>query len=39
MARENLNLQIHLIQDELLVMGSMVEQATLQAVQATEEPR
>ncbi|HBF41742.1 MAG TPA: phosphate transport system regulatory protein PhoU [Anaerolineaceae bacterium] len=34
MARENLNLQIHLIQDELLVMGSMVEQATLQAVQA-----
>lgn len=34
MARENLNLQIHNIQDELLVMGSMVEQATLQAVQA-----
>lgn len=34
MARENLNLQIHMIQDELLVMGSMVEQATLQAVQA-----
>ncbi|MEN6571477.1 MAG: phosphate signaling complex protein PhoU [Anaerolineaceae bacterium] len=34
MARENMNLQIHLIQDELLVMGSMVEQATMQAVQA-----
>jgi len=34
MARENLNLQIHMIQDELLVMGSMVEQATLQAIQA-----
>lgn len=34
MARDNLNLQIHQIQDELLLMGSMVEQATLQAVQA-----
>ena len=34
MARENLNLQIHQIQDELLVMGSMVEQATLQGVQS-----
>ncbi len=32
MARDNLTLQIHLIQDELLIMGSMVEEATLQAV-------
>jgi len=34
MARDTLNLQIHLIQDELLIMGSMVEEATLQAVLA-----
>lgn len=34
MARDNLTLQIHLIQDELLIMGSMVEEATLQAVQS-----
>lgn len=34
MSRENLNLQIHLIQDELLLMGNLVEQATLQAVKS-----
>lgn len=34
MSRENLNLQIRLIQDELLQMGNLVEQATLQAVQS-----
>ncbi len=33
MVRENLLLHIHQIQDELLLMGSMVEQATLKSVE------
>ena len=33
MSRDNLMLQIHQVQDELLLMGSMVEQATLQSVE------
>jgi phosphate transport system protein len=34
MSRDNLMLQIHQVQDELLVMGSMVEQATINSIQA-----
>lgn len=34
MARDNLLLHIHQVQDELLLMGSMVEQATMRSVQA-----
>ncbi len=34
MARDNLLLHIHQVQDELLLMGSMVEQATLRSIQA-----
>lgn len=34
MTRENLNRQIHLMQDEVLLLGSMVEQAMLDAVEA-----
>ena len=34
MTREALTRQIHHIQDEVLLLGSMVEQAMLQAVQA-----
>jgi phosphate transport system protein len=34
MSRDNLMLQIHQVQDELLLMGSMVEQATLNSVEA-----
>lgn len=34
MSRDNLLLHIHQVQDELLLMGSMVEQATMRSVQA-----
>jgi phosphate transport system protein len=34
MARDNLLLHIHQVQDELLLMGSMVEQATMRSIQA-----
>ncbi|MDP3449370.1 MAG: phosphate signaling complex protein PhoU [Anaerolineaceae bacterium] len=34
MSRENLMLQIHQIQDEMLVMGSLVEQATMQSIES-----
>jgi phosphate transport system protein len=34
MSRDNLLLHIHQIQDELLLMGSMVEQATLNSIEA-----
>jgi phosphate transport system protein len=33
MSRDNLMLQIHQVQDELLLMGSMVEQATIKSVE------
>ncbi|PKN90470.1 MAG: phosphate transport system regulatory protein PhoU [Chloroflexi bacterium HGW-Chloroflexi-7] len=34
MSRENLMLHIHQIQDEMLVMGSLVEQATMQSIES-----
>jgi phosphate transport system protein len=34
MSRDNLMLQIHQVQDELLLMGSMVEQATIKSIEA-----
>ncbi len=34
MSRDNLMLQIHQVQDELLMMGSLVEQATLRSVES-----
>lgn len=34
MSRDNLLLHIHQIQDELLLMGSMVEQATMKSIEA-----
>ncbi|MCX6053350.1 MAG: phosphate signaling complex protein PhoU [Chloroflexi bacterium] len=34
MSRDNLMLQIHQVQDELLLMGSMVEQATIKSVES-----
>lgn len=34
MSRDNLMIQIHQVQDELLLMGSLVEQATLKSVEA-----
>lgn len=34
MSRENLMLHIHEIQDEMLVMGSLVEQATMQSIES-----
>ena len=34
MSRDNLMLHIHQVQDELLLMGSLVEQATIQSVEA-----
>ena len=33
MSRDNLLLHIHQVQDELLLMGSMVEQATLTSIE------
>ncbi len=34
MSRDNLMLQIHQVQDEILLMGSLVEQATMRSVEA-----
>lgn len=34
MSRDNLRLQIHQVQDEILSMGSMVEQATIKSIEA-----
>ena len=34
MSRDNLLLHIHQVQDELLLMGSMVEQATMKSIEA-----
>jgi phosphate transport system protein len=34
MSRDNLMLQIHQVQDELLLMGSLVEQATMRSIEA-----
>jgi phosphate transport system protein len=34
MSRDNLILQIHQVQDELLLMGSLVEQATIRSIEA-----
>ena len=36
MSRENLMIQIHQVQDELLLMGSLVEQATIKSVEALQ---
>jgi phosphate transport system protein len=37
MSRDNLMLQIHQVQDELLLMGSLVEQATMRSIEALKQ--